>query len=199
MAVVPVIQRSTCKQERVYGSEKISLGMFCAGRLEVGKHDFLPVMLDTNSKSKCHQANFYSEDLFQQLITQGGADTCQGDSGGPAVSLLHLTKFHETRATLVGLTSWGCVTSSAIVGAYFSHLIVKPNPSSQVRLWKGKQARSVYSSQSLRRLDLSENTWRHLKWLKACIMYHATATAVYHVSCHSNSCVSCILSMSSCK
>ena len=40
-------------------------------------------------------------------MVQGGADTCQGDSGGPAVSLLHLAKFHETRATLVGLTSWG--------------------------------------------------------------------------------------------
>jgi len=71
MAVVPVIQRSACKEEKVYGPEKISLGMFCAGLLE------------------------------------GGPDTCQGDSGGPAVTFLRLSKFHETRATLVGLTSWG--------------------------------------------------------------------------------------------
>jgi len=71
MAVVPVIERGACKEEKVYGPEKISLGMFCAGLLE------------------------------------GGADTCQGDSGGPAVAFLQLSKFHETRATLVGLTSWG--------------------------------------------------------------------------------------------
>merc|ERR1711994_205286 len=71
MAVVPVIERSACKEEKVYGPEKISLGMFCAGLLE------------------------------------GGADTCQGDSGGPEVAFLRLSKFHETRATLVGLTSWG--------------------------------------------------------------------------------------------
>ena len=34
MAVVPVIERSACKEEKVYGPEKISLGMFCAGHFE---------------------------------------------------------------------------------------------------------------------------------------------------------------------
>ena len=34
MAVVPVIERGACKEEKVYGPEKISLGMFCAGDFE---------------------------------------------------------------------------------------------------------------------------------------------------------------------
>ena len=45
--------------------------------------------------------------IFLIGLLEGGADTCQGDSGGPAVAFLQLSKFHETRATLVGLTSWG--------------------------------------------------------------------------------------------
>ena len=45
--------------------------------------------------------------IFWIGLLEGGADTCQGDSGGPAVAFLQLSKFHETRATLVGLTSWG--------------------------------------------------------------------------------------------
>jgi len=45
--------------------------------------------------------------MFCAGLLEGGADTCQGDSGGPAVAFLRLSKFHETRATLVGLTSWG--------------------------------------------------------------------------------------------
>jgi hypothetical protein len=35
MVEVPVIPRPACREERVYGPEKISLGMFCAGLLEV--------------------------------------------------------------------------------------------------------------------------------------------------------------------
>ena len=43
MVEVPIIPRSTCREEAVYGPEKISLGMFCAGLLEVSlalNHDF---------------------------------------------------------------------------------------------------------------------------------------------------------------
>ena len=89
MAVVPVIERSACKEEKVYGPEKISLGMFCAGHFE-----------------KCPK-DISNENLPDLGLLEGGADTCQGDSGGPAVAFLQLSKFHETRATLVGLTSWG--------------------------------------------------------------------------------------------
>ena len=32
---VPVIPASVCKEERVYGPDKLSTGMFCAGLLEV--------------------------------------------------------------------------------------------------------------------------------------------------------------------
>ena len=35
MASVPIIDRNTCKKEEVYGEDKISVGMFCAGLLEV--------------------------------------------------------------------------------------------------------------------------------------------------------------------
>ena len=41
------------------------------------------------------------------LFLQGGLDTCQGDSGGPAVSYNILPETRETRATLMGLVSWG--------------------------------------------------------------------------------------------
>ena len=36
MASVPVIDRNICKKEEIYGEDKISVGMFCAGLLEVG-------------------------------------------------------------------------------------------------------------------------------------------------------------------
>jgi hypothetical protein len=35
MCSVPVIPASVCKEERVYGPEKLSAGMFCAGLLQV--------------------------------------------------------------------------------------------------------------------------------------------------------------------
>merc|ERR1719477_180315 len=36
MASLPIIDRNTCKKEEVYGEDKISVGMFCAGLLEGG-------------------------------------------------------------------------------------------------------------------------------------------------------------------
>ena len=35
MVTVPIIDSEVCRSERIYGEERISHGMFCAGRLEV--------------------------------------------------------------------------------------------------------------------------------------------------------------------
>ena len=40
-------------------------------------------------------------------LLSGGVDTCQGDSGGPAISYQMVPGIGETRATLMGLVSWG--------------------------------------------------------------------------------------------
>ena len=45
--------------------------------------------------------------LSERVLDQGGVDSCQGDSGGPAVAFLTLPEAGETRATVLGLTSWG--------------------------------------------------------------------------------------------
>ena len=89
MASLPIIDMDTCTRPEVYGQEKISSGMFCAGKLEV-----------RNRKKYLSETNLI-------FCAQGGVDTCQGDSGGPAVSYLMLPEVGETRATLLGLTSWG--------------------------------------------------------------------------------------------
>ena len=62
------------------------------------------------SNGQCTTNTAYSSsDITAQMICAADAnkDSCQGDSGGPAVSYLMLPEVGETRATLMGLTSWG--------------------------------------------------------------------------------------------
>lgn len=60
----------------------------------------------------CRRPEVYGEKkissgMFCAGLLSGGVDTCQGDSGGPAISYQMVPGIGETRATLMGLVSWG--------------------------------------------------------------------------------------------
>ena len=63
-ATVPLLATQQCMQKHVYGPDKLTSGMFCAGE---GR--------ETAGDSACYRAGYLA----------GGVDSCQGDSGGPMV------------------------------------------------------------------------------------------------------------------